>query len=311
MWRNINLGDFDRSLNYYVENIFSDFYMRLLIRKKVFSFNNDGVPIVRDILVDGKCRYNPATVCIWGLDNLNKYLQGETWKLMYVRNCAEWLEDNAEKTTYGSFAWKHYVDWPLHGLKSGYISGMAQALAISLLLRSAILFKRREHSKLAEESFNPMIVPIEKGGVAIIKNDFYWVEEIPSKTPSLVLNGFIFALFGIYDLYRFTGRKMYKEWFDKAILTLVKMLPRYDLGTWSRYDLGLKVVRSKTNLLLEKVLSSGEMHNIATPSYNALHVAQLRALYKITGVTQFSYYAKRWSLNPLKYVENLTYLLST
>jgi heparosan-N-sulfate-glucuronate 5-epimerase len=298
-------------LCYYVERIFPDFYVKLLIRKEIFLFDDCGVPIVRDVLVDGKCRYNPATVCIWGLENLSKYLRGETWRLIYVRNCAKWLEDNAEKTAYGSFVWRHNVDWQLHGLKSGYISGMAQGLAISLLLRGAILFKRYEYSKLAEESFNPMILPIEKGGVAIIKNDFYWAEEIPSKTPSLVLNGFIFSLFGIYDLYRFVGKKMYKEWFDKGILTLLKMLPRYDLRTWSRYDLGLKVIRSKTNLLLEKILSSGEMHNIATPSYNVLHVDQLRALYEITGATQFSYYAKRWSLNPLKYIEFLTYLLST
>jgi hypothetical protein len=298
-------------LRYYIGKITRDFYYRLLIRKKIFLFGDDGIPIVRDVLVDGKCRYNPSTVCIWGLDNLNKYLHGETWKLMYVRNCAKWLEDNAEKTTYGGLVWRHNVDWQLHDLKSGYISGMAQGLAISLLLRSAILFKRYEYSRLAEESFSSMIMPVEDGGVAIIKDDFYWIEEIPSKSPTLVLNGFIFALFGVYDLYRFTGKEAYKKWFDRGILTLVRMLPRYDLGTWSRYDLGLKVVRSKTNVLLGKVLSSGEMHNIATPSYNVLHVEQLKRLYEITGLSQFRYYSRRWSINPLKYTEYLTYLYST
>jgi hypothetical protein len=228
-----------------------------------------------------------------------------------VRNCVEWLSDNSEETSYGGSVWRYNMDWPVHGLKSGWISGMSQGLAISLLLRGEALFKKHEYVELAEKSFSPMTVPVEKGGVAIIKDDFYWIEEIPSKSPSLVLNGFIFAIFGIYDLYRFTGKHLYKKWFDRAILTLVKTLPRYDLGTWSRYDLGLKVIASKMNVLFGKILSSGEKHNIASPSYNMLHVNQLRELYKMTGIPQFGYYSKKWGLNPLKYAEFLTYLLST
>ena len=300
-------------LDYYIESKMwgGDLYMKLLTKKKIFVFNDYGIPIVKYRLTDGRYYYNPTTVCIWGFYNLKRVKQGDYEGLTYIRNCVEWLYDNSEETNYGGSVWRYGMDWQTHGLKVGWISGMTQGLAISLLLRCAKLFGRLEYLGLAEKAFHPMTVPVEEGGAAIVSDDFYWVEEIPSKNPSFVLNGFIFALFGVYDLCRFTGKKMYKEWFDKAILTLVKMLPRFDLGTWSRYDLGLKVVRSKTNLLLEKILSSGEMHNIATPSYNALHVDQLRALYEITGVTQFSYYAKRWSLNPLKYVEFLTYLLST
>lgn len=286
--------------------------MRLLIRKKLFLFRDEGIPIVKYRFTDLLNYYNPATVSIWGFYNLNKYVKrGDCQRLAYVRNCVKWLYDNAEETSYGGSIWRYNMDWPAHGMKSGWISGMSQGLAISLLLRGEVLFKKHEYAELAEKSFYPMTVPVEKGGVAIIKDDFYWIEEIPSKNPSLVLNGFIFALFGIYDLYRFTGKNSYKKWFDRATLTLAKMLPRYDLGTWSRYDLGLKVIRSKMNVLLGKILSPDEKHNIATPSYNTLHVNQLNVLYKITGIHQFRYYSRRWGLNPLKYAEFLTYLLST
>jgi len=301
----------DEDLRYYIDKIHGDFYMRLLVREKIFLFGDDGIPTVKYTLTDGRYHHNPATVCIWGLDNLNKYIKhGKHENLAYVRNCAKWLSNNLEEASYGGFVWRYHMDW-LHNLKSGFISGMAQGLAISLLLRSAALFKKHEYLELAEEAFNPMIVPVENGGVAIVKDDFYWIEEAPSKSPTLVLNGFIYALFGVYDLYRFTGKEAYKKWFDRGIRTLITMLPRYDLGIWSRYDLGLKVVRSKTNVLLEKVLSPSEMHNIATPSYNRLHVEQLKKLYEITGLAQFRYYSRRWSINPLKYTQYLTYLLAT
>jgi len=299
-----------RAPDYYVE-IWSDSFLRGLIRNRILLFGDDGIPIVRYVLTDQRNYYNPSTVSIWGFYNLKKYIkQGKRENLSFIRRCLEWLCDNSEETDYGGLVWRYSMAWPEHGLKPGWMSGMAQGLGISLLLRGSVLFKNPEYVEVAEKSFLPMTVSVVEGGVSIIKDDFYWMEEIPSKNPSFVLNGFIFALFGIYDLYTFTGKDLYKTWFDRATSTLVRLLPKYDLGTWSRYDLGLKVVRSKSNLLLSRVLpNAAEMHNIASPTYNVIHISQLKKLYELTGIQQFKYFSRKWSLNPLRYTEFLASLV--
>lgn len=94
------------------------------------------------------------------------------------------------------------------------------------------------------------------------------------------MNGFIFALFGVYDFYRVTRNKKVLDLWNAGINTLERNLNLYDLGYWSLYNL---------------------IHQYpATKSYHVLHIKQLKVLYKLSGKTIFNEYAERWG----KYLNN-------
>ena len=71
------------------------------------------------------------------------------------------------------------------------------------------------------------------------KEGFVWYEEYPSleNEPPHVLNGFIFALFGLYDYYKATESEEALELFNQGIKTLKEKINLWDMGFWSRYDL--------------------------------------------------------------------------
>jgi len=89
-----------------------------------------------------------------------------------------------------------------------------------------------------------------------------------------VLNGFIFALLGLFDFYRVNkDSESYNLW-EAGIKTVEKNISRYDSGYWSRYDLLYKRITSK--------------------SYHNIHIFQLKILYNLTGIEVFNYFSNKW-----------------
>ena len=107
-------------------------------------------------------------------------------------------------------------------------------------------------------------------------------EEYPTKTPSLVLNGFMFSLFGLYDLSCTESEKseLAKQLFHDGIHTLETVLPMYEGGYCSRYDLSHITAAPKSGL--------------KNPFYHPIHVNQLVALQSIHHSPVFEYYIKEW-----------------
>jgi hypothetical protein len=97
--------------------------------------------------------------------------------------------------------------------------------------------------------------------------------------PTLVLNGMIFSLCGVYDFVRvFPNNKLAKKIFDDGINTLKNILPEYDLNYWSKYNLCEANFYPKIDP--------------ATVGYQRLHITQLKMLYKLTGEKIFNNYAQ-------------------
>jgi hypothetical protein len=111
------------------------------------------------------------------------------------------------------------------------------------------------------------------------------LEEYPSKEPSFVLNGFIYALFGLYDLYRVRRDPEVKQDIDACIDTLVARLPDFDSGYWSNYDL------QKRELVRYYYQKN-------------VHVPQMAVLDELTGNPLFGWYRQRWQrqITPLNYM---------
>jgi hypothetical protein len=89
----------------------------------------------------------------------------------------------------------------------------------------------------------------------------------------------IFSLCGVYDFVRvFPDNKLARKIYEDGIQTLKNILPEYDLGYWSRYNL----------------CKAGWYPEIdpATIGYQRLHVNQLEMLHELTKEKVFKRYAE-------------------
>jgi hypothetical protein len=156
---------------------------------------------------------------------------------------------------------------------------MYQGQAISVLLRGYQYFNDLTYLNFAKEAFSFFEYSYEQGGTSRLDAEGnFWIEEYPSKQPSFVLNGFIYALFGILDYYRVTKDHEAKMYIDKMYSTLKNCLHKYDRGYWSVYD-----------QLKEELVSPYYQINI--------HAAQMQVLFELTDEEIFQYYSKKWTSN--------------
>jgi hypothetical protein len=175
--------------------------------------------------------------------------------------------------------WNHYFDWEYRQrLKAPWYSGLAQGQGISLLVRAHAETGEEKYLSAAALAFRSFLVDVESGGVKFEdaeKNT--WFEEYLVSPPTHILNGFIWATWGVYDYFLATGSRDAMSLFAAAVKTLEANLSRYDLGFWSRYE-----------------LSGTLLPMIASPFYHRLHVTQLFVMYRITSLKVFEQYARRW-----------------
>jgi hypothetical protein len=100
-----------------------------------------------------------------------------------------------------------------------------------------------------------------RGGVRTALGGAWIAEEYPTTPASFVLNGAIFAMWGMRDVAVGLDDVKARELHEEAEAGLVTSLPRWDLGWWSRYS-----------------LFPHPVVNVASSFYHDLHVTQLRAM---------------------------------
>lgn len=195
--------------------------------------------------------------------------------LIILKNCLAKLE--SLKIVKGdTCAWYTDVYNERYEIDSHWPSAMAQGEVISFYLRMYQILKEEELLKTAIQAYNFLKIEYQDGGVRRYdKNGYLWLEEYPSKEPSFVLNGFIYAILGLYDLYRITKALDVKEDIESCILTLRKNLNKFDVGYWSLYDMQKK-----------ELVRYYYQKNV--------HVPQLEILYLLTGEELFLKYKVRW-----------------
>jgi hypothetical protein len=146
-------------------------------------------------------------------------------------------------------------------------------------LRGYQLVRDENYLEMAEKALISFTKPVFEGGVTSFTKYGPFYEEYSAKVPTLVLNGMIFSLFGIMDFVRvFPDNKFAREIYDEGISTLIKILPEFDLGFWSRYN-----------------LCDAEWYpqiDPATVGYQRLHISQLEVLYHYSKIETFQHYAE-------------------
>ena len=79
-----------------------------------------------------------------------------------------------------------------------------------------------------------------------------------------MLNGHIYALLGIRDLYLFTGDETTKQYWEEGIRAIPEQLQLFDTGYWSFYE-----------------LLGGT--SVASMFYHTFHITMIDMLYRISG----------------------------
>lgn len=181
-------------------------------------------------------------ISLLGSGHFDNLTFATTEHIAHFYDAAEWFVRHQDAKTGG---WSNPVKRKLPGfteLKPGWFSAMGQGHAISLLARAYY------HSKGAPKYLNaainglkPFRVPSKQGGVLTrFMGKLDWYEEYPTNPASFVLNGFIYSLLGLYDLQYIAPTASAEEagsLFDQGMVSLKRMLPFFDTGSGSIYDL--------------------------------------------------------------------------
>ena len=242
--------------------------------------DKDGIPML-DYQGNIGLQYNPIAISQWGLGNYNIWheIKSEVHYNKFIKS-ADWLVKNLEKNEYSYKVWMHHFDFEYRDtLKSPWYSGLAQGQGISVLTRAYKETKEKIYRDASYEAYQVFNVPTINGGVNHIDNNGNsWIEEYIVNPPTHILNGFIWGLWGVYDLALQFDDSKALHLFNNYNKTLVQELESYDNGFWSLYE------HSGTWLKM-----------IASSFYHKLHIVQLRVMYELTSENIFNEKANKWT----------------
>jgi heparosan-N-sulfate-glucuronate 5-epimerase len=260
--------------------VLGEYYMPFFSKADYSGYYDDNAIPMLDYHGKLGLQYNPIAIAQYGLGNYNLYRRtGDERRKERFLKVAHWLLQHLEISSKGTRVWYHHFDFEyFRRLKAPWPSGLAQGQGLSVLVRAFAETGAQRYLEAAHQVFCSLALPVLEGGVKQTDaNGYVWIEEYIVEPPTHILNGFIWALWGVYDYYLLTGEKGAKNLIDQCILTIADHLAQYDIGFWSLYELTPQFIKS-----------------IASPFYHRLHIAQLEVMYRLTEKGIFSEYAGRW-----------------
>jgi len=151
---------------------------------------------------------------------------------------------------------------------------MAQGQALSAFIRLYRVTNDGAYLDVAERLFaslSTMKDDVDQGApwVACMDGEgYYWIEEYPFDEPCHVLNGFVFAIYGLYDYYMLTSSEECLRLMRSSITTVADHMDEYrNEGNVSCYELRWRV---------------------RVPKYHLCHMKQMNMLGMITGDAFFT-----------------------
>ena len=257
-------------------------YWQLFSEKADFPGAHDqaGVPML-DYRGHVGLQYNPIAIAQWGLGNHDLWSRsGEEQRRERFLLAAEWLLANLEPNEADLYVWPHRFEWEYQTLlASGWYSALAQGQGLSLLIRAHKATGDPRYFEAAERVLETFFSEMEKGGVVHTDDRGYvWLEEVILQPPTHILNGMMWASWGLYDYWLHTGSERARTRWEESVRTLRDRLGDFDVGYWSLYD-----------------IAGTPLPNAASRFYHALHVVQLRVMFRLSGDPVFGEWADRWA----------------
>ena len=252
-----------------------------------FRFDSNGIIMVK---YGSGFHYNTVTISQYALWLHSKYLNGDSTVVDNFIKYADFL-CNLMKSD-GSFRYE-FDYYSYEQFKTGWTSSMAQGQVLSVLSRAYSIMQNTKYIETGNRAFSYLITPVKNGGVMdtlgyldpAFKNNIFFQEYV-NTISSYTLNGYMFTLLGIYDwldlsktVSSIDGDKV-NYYFNEGIKSLKIVLPYYDYGGFSSYD--LYYLTANTN---------------PTPSgdYHKIHLDLLEAFYSMTKDEFFIEILDQWA----------------
>ncbi|HEX2873478.1 MAG TPA: D-glucuronyl C5-epimerase family protein [Polyangiaceae bacterium] len=238
-----------------------------------YDQDEDGMPLK---LYKGNYYEHPVLLAQAGLEWLACYREGnDTWYLEHAIAAGHHLVAMSHDID-GAMFFPYHFDYLVHGNKANamvapWYSGMAQGQVLSLFSRLGELTSDVEWQEAAAAtllSFNYVNGKTEPWIIDIDENNSVWIEEYPIEREKHVLNGFMFAMFGLYDYYAWQGDAFAKKVFLQSLHTLRLNVESFrNPGAISVYCLA---------------------HRRNSNGYHAIHIGQLQAMTRMTNDPYFA-----------------------
>jgi hypothetical protein len=162
-------------------------------------------------------------------------------------------------------------------LRPPWSSAITQGQAASLFVRLHLHTGEKAFADVARRALEPLWTAQAEGGVRGELAGVAWPEEYPTEPQSHVLNGAIFALWGMRDVAVGLGDEHARQQFERGVDALAANLHRYDTGYWSLYSLYPHPIRNR-----------------ASSFYHDLHINQLEVMERLSPRPEFESTRERW-----------------
>ena len=173
--------------------------------------------------------------------------------------------------------WPYHLDLPKYGVRAPWYSALAQGQIASVFVRAWQRSRDPQDALRARCALRPLL-RLGPTGLVTSTDDGPVLEEVGAPPPTAqILNGWIFALWGVRDVAVGLGDDDAARAFDLGADCLARRLSLYDVGWWTRYSLYPR-----------------GYPDLAKPFYQRLHAVQLAILHTLTGRSLFRDTADRW-----------------
>lgn len=244
-------------------------FKKRLFEKHYMYFDEMGLPL--NIVINGDLAHHVTTMCSFCFGNWELFLESGDEK--YAEPIIKTADYFLSKARYhepdrATILW--YFD---KTETDGKNCAMDQGEAISVLVRAWCITDELRYLKLASDISSSFLYTLDKKGVAgkITGTEDPWYLE----SEKFILNGHIYALIGLWELWRASGKQEHYSIFKTGYDSVVRHISLFDKKYWSIY-------------MLE------DRKYMASIMYHNLHICQLRILNQIENHSTLVIYADKF-----------------
>lgn len=217
----------------------------------------------------GKDIFFPSMILQYGIGSIDMYFStNDSSYLKKVGHVYKWLMNNFEVDYSYNNAFQELDPTVQYHSNN---SAMTQAEALSFfarILRHRLLeIDKDKCEDIMKNILENIILPLEKGGGSMYQGDDLFLCEYCRKDGYVVLNGWVFAIYGVLDYHDLFKDHASFRLFWSSIDTLERHIHSYLKNDgWSYYD---------------------NRKRLCSPIYQELHIHQVNSLYLLTKRSSF------------------------
>lgn len=207
----------------------------------------------------------PTMIIQYGLGNIDAYFLTKDKKyLANIQNVYRWICNNINGDCFFNNTIRELDEnFPYYSDNSALTQGQAISFLARATKYNLVVAGSDNAENLIKDIFSNMILPLESGGTLLKKGEDLYFCEYCRKDDYIVLNGWVFAIFGLYD-YQFCFKDdTSKKYLENTLKTLRGKIKQFKMNDkkWSYYD---------------------NKQRICSYIYEDLHINMMDALYRLT-----------------------------